>query len=104
MEQKKEDIYISPQSSYALYKLFYEVLQLLEKNKIVYWIIGGTFLGAIRSGGIIKWDDDIDIMIPIEYKENLYKLFKNDDIFYVYSNIMCITINHVVIYSSRVYI
>ena len=91
MEQKKEDIYISSKNSYALYKLFYEVLQLLEKNKIVYWIIGGTFLGAIRSGGIIKWDDDIDIMIPIEYKENLYKLIKDNNILYVYSNIMCIT-------------
>ena len=91
MEQKKEDIYLSPIDSYNLYKLFYEVSQLLEKNGIVYWIIGGTFLGAVRSSGIIKWDDDIDIMIPVQYKDKLYKLFKDDDTFYVYSNIMCIT-------------
>jgi lipopolysaccharide cholinephosphotransferase len=91
MEQKKEDIYISPENSYGLYKLFYEVSQLLEKNNIIYWITAGTFLGAVRSGGIIKWDDDIDIMIPVEYKNKLYKLFKNNNIFYVYSNIMCIT-------------
>ena len=65
--------------SYNLYKLFYEASQLLEKNGIVYWIIGGTFLGAVRSGGIIKWDDDIDIMIPIDYKDKLNKLFKNND-------------------------
>jgi len=57
----------------------------LEKNGIVYWIIGGTFLGAVRSGGIIKWDDDIDIMIPIEYKDKLYKLFKNNDKLRVYN-------------------
>ncbi len=79
MEQKKEDIYLSPEDSYNLYKLFYEVSQLLEKNGIVYWIIGGTFLGAVRCGGIIKWDDDIDIMIPVEYKDKLYKLLKNND-------------------------
>ncbi len=77
MNQKKEDIYISPEDSYSLYKLFYEASQLLEKNGIVYWIIGGTFLGAVRSGGIIKWDDDIDIMIPSEYKDKLYKLFEH---------------------------
>ena len=91
MNQTKEDFYISSEDSYAFYKLFYEVSQLLEKNGIVYWITAGTFLGAVRSGGIIKWDDDIDIMIPVEYREKLYKLFKDDDTFYVYSNIMCIT-------------
>lgn len=91
MEQKKEDIYLSPEDSYGLYKMFYEVSQLLEKNGIVYWITAGTFLGAVRSGGIIKWDDDIDIMVPIEYKNKLYKLFRNNDKLRVYSNIMCIT-------------
>ena len=91
MEQKKEDIYLSREDSYNLYKLFYEASQLLEKNGIVYWIIGGTFLGAVRSRGIIKWDDDIDIMIPIDYKDKLYKLFRNDDKLCVYSNIMYIT-------------
>jgi len=87
MEQKKEDIYLSPEDSYALYKMFYEVSQLLEKNGIVYWIIGGTFLGAVRSGGIIKWDDDIDIMIPNDYYEKLNKLFKNNDTFYIINRI-----------------
>jgi len=86
MEQKKEDIYLSPEDSYGLYKLFYEVSQLLEKNGIVYWITAGTFLGAVRSGGIIKWDDDIDIMIPVEYKDKLYKLFENNKTFYIYKN------------------
>jgi phosphorylcholine metabolism protein LicD len=86
MEQKKEDIYLSPEDSYYLYKLFYEASQLLEKNGIIYWITAGTFLGAVRSGGIIKWDDDIDITIPIEYKDKLYKLFENNKTFYIYSS------------------
>ena len=86
MEQKKEDIYLSPIDSYNLYKLFYEVSQLLEKNGIVYWIIGGTFLGAVRSSGIIKWDDDIDIMIPVEYENKLYKLFEHNKTLNIYKN------------------
>lgn len=39
-----------------------------RENNIVYYIMGGTALGAIRHNGFIPWDDDLDIfMTPKEY-------------------------------------
>ena len=44
--------------------------KLCRENHIVYYIMGGTALGAIRHGGFIPWDDDLDIfMTPDEYKK-----------------------------------
>lgn len=43
---------------------------LCRKNEIDYYIMGGTALGAIRHGGFIPWDDDLDIfMTPGEYEK-----------------------------------
>ncbi|WP_418834325.1 LicD family protein [Parabacteroides johnsonii] len=51
-----------------------EVMKFIDSvcrtNGIVYYIMGGTALGAIRHGGFIPWDDDLDIfMTPQEYKK-----------------------------------
>ena len=58
-----EKYILSPDDSYNLYKILFEVIKIFDQNNIKYWATCGTFLGAIRCKGIIKWDDEGNLII-----------------------------------------
>ena len=60
-------------------EILIDVVKFCNENNLIYWLDSGTLLGAIRHGGFIPWDDDIDIILPKENAEFLKKNYKSED-------------------------
>lgn len=51
---------------FRMKKMLFDILDILERNDIKYWLDDGTLLGIIRDGDLIPWDHDVDIGISGE--------------------------------------
>ena len=54
--------------------LLNEFMTVCKKHNLRFYAAGGTILGAIRHGGMVPWDDDIDVMMLREEYEKLCKI------------------------------
>lgn len=74
---------MSKESVCQVQKKILEIMKYIDvlcrKNEIVYFIMGGTALGAIRHGGFIPWDDDLDIFMTPDQYSKFKSVFEKDN-------------------------
>lgn len=75
MHQNQENLRIIQKKGIGILKEFIRVCQ---NHDLTYFIISGTLLGAVRHGGFIPWDDDIDIGMPRSDYDRLASLFQDE--------------------------
>ncbi len=51
-------------------------IDICQKNNIKYSMICGSVLGAVRHGGPIPWDPDVDITIPYEVMDKFFAVLE----------------------------
>ncbi len=55
-----------------MYDIMKEIVKVCDRHNLRYYLSGGTLLGAVRHGGFIPWDDDLDLEMPWkDYKKFL---------------------------------
>ena len=72
--EEREGFYIKPMMKRAWaaqLEILLQIDAICQRHNIQYYASSGTLLGAIRHGGYIPWDDDLDI----EMKRLDYELF-----------------------------
>jgi len=66
-------------------ELLLKVKELLDKNNISFWLMGGTLLGAVRDKSFIKHDDkDIDIGLYSKDQWKVKELIENSEFKFKY--------------------
>lgn len=69
-----KEAFLEPDAVQDLYQMLKDTIEIFDRAGIRYVAVSGTTLGMIRHGGIIPWDDDIDLTILHEDEPKLINL------------------------------
>jgi phosphorylcholine metabolism protein LicD len=64
---------LSPERAKLFYETMYVCDMVLTKFGIEYSLTGGTLLGQLRHGGMIPWDDDLDVMVFNPHQSKMFE-------------------------------
>ncbi len=70
--------------------LLREFDRVCRKHEIAYWLDFGTLLGAVRHGGFVPWDDDIDVGMLRKDIARLEEAVKGEDTFIKVTQHYCV--------------
>lgn len=74
MANRMQDQQVVRQVQLRELEIMEQVAAICHKHGLTYFGVGGTVLGAVRHGGFIPWDDDMDIAMPRQDYEKFLRI------------------------------
>ncbi len=57
------------------WEMYEYIANFCEKYNLRFYVCGGACIGAVRNGGFVPWDDDIDLFMPRPDYEKLHQIW-----------------------------
>lgn len=83
MEKKQMTLEQIKKTEHEILRHFKEVC---EKEEISFFLSNGTLLGAVKYGGFIPWDDDIDVFVPRADYDRLMRIYQDSSRYCLFSH------------------